>query len=327
MATIKEVADLAGVSVATVSRVLNTPDAVRQSTRSKVEEAIESLSYRPNYLGRTLRLMETKRILVALSTLSNQFFSRVVRGIEERAKEDGYSVLLCVTRGSGDNLMEYVKMVQTREVDGMILTAREISEADILALSRECPVVCACEPMRNKKIPLISINDEQAGYDAVRFLIKQGKRQIALFGASRNFYSSLLREKGAKRAMTEAGLDPFYVSSEGFSFRSGSRSVTNMLEEKGALPDAVFAFSDSTAIGAINELNKRGYHVPDDVSVMGFDNTAISEMFIPTLTTVSQPQHTIGYQAMDMLIHQMKGEPYTRRNTIQHEIVYRDSLK
>ena len=106
MATIKEVADLAGVSVATVSRFLNTPDAVKQETREKVENAIEALSYRPNYLGRTLRLMETKRILVVLNTISNQFYSRVVRGIEERAKEDGYSVLLCVTRGNEDNLKE-----------------------------------------------------------------------------------------------------------------------------------------------------------------------------------------------------------------------------
>ena len=327
MATIKEVADLAGVSVATVSRFLNTPDAVKQETREKVENAIEALSYRPNYLGRTLRLMETKRILVVLNTISNQFYSRVVRGIEERAKEDGYSVLLCVTRGNEDNLKEFIKMLETREVDGMILTSREISEADILALSRSCPIVCACEPIKNKKIPLIAIDDEQAGYDAVRFLIKQGKQKIALLGAGKNFYSSTLREKGAKRALSEAGLAPFYISEEGFTYRAGIRSICNLMDEKKELPDAIFAFADSCAIGAINELSKRGYTVPDDVSVMGFDNTAISEMFIPTLTTVSQPQHTIGYQAMDMLIHQIKGQNYTKRYTVNHEIIYRDSLK
>ena len=222
--------------------------------------------------------------------------------------------------------MEYIKMLQTREVDGMILTTREISESDILALSRECPLVCACEPIRNKKIPLIAINDEQAGYDAVRFLIKQGKKRIALFGAGNKFYSSHLREKGAKRALEEAGLSPFYITNEGFSFRSGVRSVASLLESHTELPDAIFAFSDSTAIGAINELNKHGIRVPDDISVMGFDNTAISEMFIPTLTTVSQPQHNLGYQAMDMLIHLIKGQPCTKRYTVNHEIIYRDSL-
>lgn len=327
MATIKEVADLAGVSVATVSRVLNTPDTVRQPTRQKVMDAIEALNYQPNYLGRTLRLMETKRILVALNTLSNQFFSRVVRGIEDRAREDGYSVLLCVTRGNQDNLKEYIKMLQTREVDGMILTTREISEAEIYAMSKECPIVCACEPIRNKKIPLIAIDDEQAGYDAVRFLIKQNKKRIALFGAGKNFYSSVLREKGAKRALAQDELAPFYICDEGYSYRAGIRAVTRLLEEKKALPDAIFAFSDSAAIGAINELHKRGLRVPEDVSVMGFDNTAISEMFIPTLTTVSQPQQTLGYQAMDMLIHQIKGIPCTKRYTVKHEIIYRDSLK
>lgn len=327
MATIKEVADLAGVSVATVSRVLNTPDTVRQSTKQRVLKAIETLNYRPNYLGRTLRLMETKRILVAINTLSNQFFSRVVRGIEERAREDGYSVLLCVTRGNQDTLLEYIKMLQTREIDGMILTTREISEADIYTMSKEAPIVCACEPVNHKKIPLVAINDEQAGYDAVRFLLKQNKKRIALFGAGKNFYSSMLREKGAKRALHEVGLSPFYIACEGYSYRAGVRATVNMLEDQKQLPDAIFAFSDSAAIGTINELNKRGYHVPDDVSVMGFDNTAISEMFIPTLTTVSQPQHTIGYQAMDMLIHQIKGLPCTKRYTVQHEIIYRDSLK
>ena len=327
MATIKEVADLAGVSVATVSRVLNTPDNVRQTTRQQVMKDIEALNYRPNYLGRTLRLMETKRILVVLNTLSNQFFSRVVRGIEERAREDGYSVLLCVTRGNQDNLMEYIKMLQTREIDGMILTTREISEASIYAMSKEAPIVCACEPVHNKKIPLIAIDDEQAGYDAARFLLKQNKQKIALFGAGKNFYSSILRERGAKKALQEAGLSPFYIASEGYSYRAGVRAVSNMLEDGSGLPDAIFAFSDSAAIGTINELNKHGIRVPDDISVMGFDNTAISEMFIPTLTTVSQPQHTLGYQAMDMLIHQMKGQPCTKRYIIKHEIIYRDSLK
>jgi DNA-binding LacI/PurR family transcriptional regulator len=180
--------------------------------------------------------METKRILVVLNTISNQFYSRVVRGIEERAKGDGYSVLLCVTRGNEDNLKEFIKMLETREVDGMILTSREISEADILALSRSCPIVCACEPIKNKKIPLIAIDDEQAGYDAVRFLIKQGKQRIALLGAGKNFYSSTLREKGAKRALSEAGLAPFYISEEGFTYRAGIRSICNLMDEKKNFP-------------------------------------------------------------------------------------------
>ena len=187
--------------------------------------------------------------------------------------------------------------------------------------------ICSQNRRKNKKIPLIAIDDEQAGYDAVRFLIKQGKQKIALLGAGKNFYSSTLREKGAKRALSEAGLAPFYISEEGFTYRAGIRSICNLLDEKKELPDAIFAFADSCAIGAINELSKRGYSVPNDISVMGFDNTAISEMFIPTLTTVSQPQHTIGYQAMDMLIHQIKGQNYTKRYTVKHEIIYRDSLK
>ena len=328
MATIKEVANLAGVSVATVSRFLNTPDTVKQATREKVESAIEALSYHPNYLGRTLRLMETKRILVVLNTISNQFYSRVVRGIEDRAKEDGYSVLLCVTRGNEDNLKEFIKMLETREVDGLILTSREISEADILTLSRSCPIVCACEPIKNKKIPLIAIDDEQAGYDAVRFLLKQGKEKIALFGAGKNFYSSTLREKGAKRALAEAGLSPYYISVEGFTYRAGIRSICNLLDEKAALPDAIFAFADSCAIGAINELSKRGYTVPDDVSVVCNGDNVVSEFVTPRLTAICRDKTEIAHQAFTMMIERLKDKslpPRTFKTT--NIIIERESVK
>ena len=327
MATMKEVADLANVSVATVSRVISSPDSVRKETRERVLNAISALHDQPNYLGRTLRLMKTKRILVILHTLSNQFFSRVMRGIEDRAREDHYSVLVSVTRGNAETFRDYARMLQTHEVDGCIITSLDVPEAELLKLSQEAPVVCACEPVKSRRIPVVSIDDEAAAYETVSFLISKGKKKIALFGAGDLYYSSSLRLKGALHALRENGITPFYQSDEGYSFRSGSRALSAMLLAKAELPDAIFCFSDSCAIGTISALDSHGFKVPQDVSVIGFDNTAISEMFVPSLTTVAQPQHAIGYKAADLLIRQIEGKPIEKkRYALQHEIILRDSM-
>ena len=328
MATIKDVAKKAGVSVATVSRVLNTPSAVKERTRQQVLRAIEELQYSPNFLGRNLRMMETKRILVVLNTISNQFFSRVVRGIEERARMENYAVMICTTRGSRETILDYMNMLQTRAVDGMILTTHEIRDEDVFALSKKYPVICACEPVQDSRLIYVGIDDEKAGEDAVHFLLARGKKRIALFGGGTYTYSSVLRERGCRKALQNAGLpvEESLIFSEGLTFKAGVRAAGRLLQEQTELPDAIFAFSDSTAIGAMKELDRRGIRVPGDISVVGFDNTAVSEMFIPSITTVAQPQYTMGFNAMDLLIQKMNGSADVAGQMLTHEIVIRDSV-
>ncbi len=328
MATIKDVAKKAGVSVATVSRVLNTPDAVRERTREQVLSAIDELQYSPNFLGRNLRMMETKRILVVLNTISNQFFSRVVRGIEERAQEEKYAVMICTTRGNQESMESYVHMLQTRAVDGMILTTHELRDEAIVTLSKRFPVICACEPVQDPRLTCVSIDDEKAGEDAVRFLLDRGKRRIALFGGGTYTYSSVLRERGYRKALQEAGMpvDETLIYSEGLTFKAGVRAASRLLREQPELPDAIFAFSDSTAIGAMKELNNHGVQVPRDISVIGFDNTAVSEMYIPSITTVAQPKYTMGFTAMDLLIQKINGTTDVSNQILSHEIIIRDSV-
>ncbi len=328
MATIKDVAKKAGVSVATVSRVLNTPDAVRERTREQVLSAIDELQYSPNFLGRNLRMMETKRILVVLNTISNQFFSRVVRGIEERAQEEKYAVMICTTRGNQESMESYVHMLQTRAVDGMILTTHELRDEAIVTLSKRFPVICACEPVQDPRLTCVSIDDEKAGEDAVRFLLDRGKRRIALFGGGTYTYSSVLRERGYRKALQEAGIpvDETLIYSEGLTFKAGVRAASRLLREQPELPDAIFAFSDSTAIGAMKELNNHGVQVPRDISVIGFDNTAVSEMYIPSITTVAQPKYTMGFTAMDLLIQKINGTTDVSNQILSHEIIIRDSV-
>lgn len=327
MATMKEVAELAGVSIATVSRVLSNPDAVKPATRDKVLCAVDKLNYQPNYLGRTLRLMKTRRILLVMDTISNPFFSRVVHGIEDRTREENYHVLLCVTHGKADNFREYAKMLQTHEVDGLIVTTHDVPESEIVSLARTSPVVGACEPYETRQIPTVSIDHEKAACDAVRFLLSRHMRRIAIFGAGSRFYSSALRVKGSLKALREAGLEPYYLCEEGYTYKAGVRAVEKMRRDLPGLPDAIFAFSDSAAVGAVSALTKAGFCVPDDIGVIGFDNTAMAEYTVPALTTVSQPQYTIGYRSADLLLRCIEGKPAAQKHiVVSHEITQRASL-
>lgn len=333
MYTIKDVAKRAGVSVATVSRVLNGTETVREQTRKQVEEAIEALQYSPNGLGRNLRRLETKKILVVLSTISNQFHSRIVRGIEDRAAERGYDVLIGTTRDRLETLLRYFDMIQTRQVDGAIFMSTHFSkEEEMEFLRQNNPVVCACEPTPGGEVPYVGIDDEQAGRDAAEYLLSCGHKKIALLSGGmfiKDTYGSIyLRERGFRQVMEEHGLavEEDHVIREGLTYNSGKRAVKKLLELP-ELPDAVFACSDAAAIGLIRELYTRGYRVPQDISVMGFDNTAMSEVFFPSVTTVSQPQYEIGQQVMDLLLRRIEGEMYEQKHLLPHEIIPRESTR
>lgn len=314
--------------MATVSRVLNEPEMVKEATRKQVLDAIKELHYSPNSLGRNLRRMKTGRILVVVSTLSNPFYSRVLRGIEERAREDDYSVVIGTTRGRRDTFEKQMNMLQNREIDGAILMTYELEPKKIIALSRQYPLICACEPFEAGGLSSVCIDDERAARDAVRYLVRRGKRRIALFGVGDLVTSSKLRERGYRVALAEYGIevDESLIYTEGMTFRAGERAAARLLKDHKEMPDAVFAMADSTAIGAISYFASQGIRVPEQLSVMGFDNTPIAEMYIPPLTTVAQPQKTMGYRATDILIRRINGDKLVRNEIFRHEIIARGSV-
>lgn len=328
MTTIQDVAKQAGVSVATVSRVINRTGNVSPKTKKAVETAIEQLHYVPNMLGWNLRKNETKKILVLLDTISNQFYSRVTAGIEERAAFDGYIVMLGCTRGSPDTEDRYLEMLRTRLVDGIILLSG-LNQADELTkkLAGQ-PAVLACETVEGSKLPFIGIDNEKAALDAVNYLIGCGFRKIAFFGAGEGFSSSKLRLIGYRKALEQNHIpcDPSLIYQDGFSYRSGMRCAEQMLSDHpNDLPQAIFTLSDSCAVGAIKALHEHHLKVPEDISVMGFDNTRNARLFIPELTTVAQPQYEIGYHAADSLIRIIKGEA-AEDIPLPHEIIKRHSV-
>lgn len=329
MSTIKDVAEAAGVSVATVSRVLNRTGNVQPATERRVRSAIETLNYSPNLLGRNLRQGETRKILVLLSTFSNQFYSRVVRGIEDTAAGRGYAVMVGATHDVPAVESGYLQMLKTRLVDGVIFLS-VIGEGAVL--NRELagfPVVQACEPRGEFLTPRVSIDNVAAGREAAEYLLQMGHREIAYFGApGGEDLSSAKREIGFRQALFNAGipLREDWVLHEGFSINAGARAAEHLLAGE-QLPTAVFCASDSSAAGAIRRFDQAGLLVPADISVMGFDNTQLSEVYLPPITTTRQPQYQIGKQAMEFLLNRLEEQDQaTPMLYLPHEIIERESV-
>ena len=328
-ATIKDVAKLAGVSVATVSRVINGERNVLPDTKARVDDAIEKLSYSPNLLGRNLRRGATKSILVLLNTISNPFYSRVVKGIEERAAEDGYSVMLCMTHGNMELEQRAVTLLQTKLIDGAIFLSSEQPGERLTESCRGIPVVQACEPQDSFLAASVSIDNRKAAFDAISYLVAHGHRSVALFGAGGALSSSICRKEGYREAMQYAGLfvDEANVIEEGFSIHAGMRAAKRLLQSGKTLPDAVFCISDSSAVGAVRAFAEAGIRVPDDISVMGFDNALLSEAYLPSITTVKQPRYEIGYKSAELLLSAIQGEDNrAQKIVLSHELIERESV-
>jgi LacI family repressor for deo operon, udp, cdd, tsx, nupC, and nupG len=327
VSTINDVAARAGVSAATVSRVINVNSNVSPETFKKVTKAIDELNYRPNILGRNLRKTKSERILVILPNISNPFYSEIVKGIEDVANQNGYYVMLCNTDSDLAREEKYIKMLKGQLADGAILMASEMNSDDLAELSKDIPVVQCCEYKEGIPMPHVSIDNELAAYKAVKHLLGLGHEKIAFIGAKNQFLSSSLRKKGYIRALGEAGInfDPDYCDYGDYSYKSGFRIMKQLLKLS-QRPTAVFCISDIMAIGAIRSAMEEKLQIPEDIAVCGFDNIYFSKMFKPSLTTISQPMYDLGCVAMDALVNMIEnGKAETMHYFLEHELVIRES--
>ncbi|SMF86814.1 transcriptional regulator, LacI family [Paenibacillus uliginis N3/975] len=325
--TIQEVAQLAGVSVATVSRVLNESPLVKEATRQKVLSVIHKFDYQPNLLGRDLRRSETMKVLVLTPSLDRPIFAEIVKGIEDRAKEDGYYVLVCPTSNHLEREKELLQMLKNRLVDGVITFSTTLSEEELSALGQKHSIVQCCEFENASYTCCVSINDEQAAFDAVSHFIELGHQRISMIGASTLLYSERLREQGYRRALTQHHIPcrEEWIKHGGF-FHHDGEALTNELLQLPVLPTAIFCMNDSLAIGCVNAIKKKGWSVPGDIAVIGFDNTHEATMSTPALTTVHQPKYDLGYTAMNLLIHNMVHTEKKYENVmLQHQLIKRES--
>ena len=324
---IQDVAKKAGVSVATVSRVLNKSGSVAQGTRDAVLEAIKQLDYRPNLLGRNLRRTETRLVLALLPTIANPFYSRIVKGIEDIAHKNGYNVMLCNTDSDVGREHVYLEMLKNRLADGVIFMAPEIDSEELTAIGGDFPVVQCCEYKEGAQVSLTSIDNHLAAKKATKHLIALGHTKIGMISCRNNFLSTIRREQGYKTTLEETGIsfDNQYFVCGDYSFKSGYRAAISLLA-LGERPTAIFAISDIMAIGVLRAAREKGLKVPEDLAVIGFDNISFASMCNPMLTTVSQPKYDLGCTAMDLLLRKIHGElKEPAEIVLENELIIRES--
>ncbi|GCL71244.1 catabolite control protein A [Paenibacillus naphthalenovorans] len=331
--TIYDVAREAGVSMATVSRVVNNNPNVKPQTRKKVFEAIERLGYRPNAVVRGLASKKTTTVGVVIPDISNSIFSEVARGIEDIANMYHYNIILCNADKKKDKEIRVINTLLEKQVDGLLFMGGAITEEHIEAFkTSSVPVVLCATADEQKTIPSVDIDHEKAAYDAVQLLIQKGHRQIAMIsGTLQDPTNGYARYQGYKKALEEAGipLREDYVRIGNYRYESGLE-VTKYFMELDERPTAIFAATDEMAIGAIHALQDSGLKVPDDVSVISVDNIRMASMVRPQLTTVAQPMYDIGAVAMRLLTKLMNKETKDASEltqvTLPHDIIQRNSV-
>ncbi|WP_421617621.1 catabolite control protein A [Brevibacillus sp. TJ4] len=329
--TIYDVAREAGVSMATVSRVVNGNPNVKPLTRKKVLGAIERLGYRPNAVARGLASKKTTTVGVIIPDISSLFFSELARGIEDIATMYKYNIILCNSDQRLEKELQLINTLLEKQVDGLLFMGAEIKEDHLQALtSTSVPTVLAATRDADNKLPSVSIDHFQAAYDATKDLIERGHKRIAMItGPLTDPLGGLMRFEGYKQALADAGIamQEGLVASGNLFYESGLSTTKGFLQLKEP-PTAIFAASDEMAIGAIHAVQDSGLNVPSDIEVIGHDNIRLTEMVRPRLTSVVQPMYDIGAVAMRLLTKYMNNEHVEEHVVLlPHRIEYRESTK
>lgn len=314
--SIEKVAKLAGVSAATVSRVLNGQQIVKPATRDKVLAAIRACDYQPNLLARQLRTSRSRMLLVLVSSITNPFCSLVVRGIEEEAERHGYHILLCNSESNPTRESAYLSLLSGKVVDGVITMDAVSCLPGLTAMIGDFPWVQCGEGDPEFRASSVTIDNHQAAMAGVRYLVAQGRQRIALINSDMRYLYSQQREQGYRQALAEAKLDYCRVEYvEGLEYAAGALAMNRLLDAE-PRPDAAFAISDVIAGGAMSSLHQQGLRIPEQVAVMGFDGVPFGAITTPPLTTVEQPMHQFGVRSVQLLLEKIKDPQQPPRNDV-----------
>jgi LacI family transcriptional regulator len=299
MPNIKIIARKAGVSISTVSRVMNGSKPVSPELQKRVYDAVKQMNYKPNSIARSLILNKTNLIGVVVPDVSNSFHSQLLSGIEEYAAQADYGVIICNVYRQ----QKYFNLMQERHVDGILLLHENTAE-EIAAFQKanSTPLVSASVQVEGSDIPFVGIDEAAAAYDAVSYLISKGHREIGLLYGEGNALGTLRRE-GCIKALKDNEI-PFQGENMiqcPCSVEHGYQAMEELLKKE-SHPSAVFCVSDEIAVGAMDCVLDRGLKVPEDISIIGFDDIEISQVVRPKLTTIHQPIKEIGREAARLLI-------------------------
>jgi LacI family transcriptional regulator len=330
--TINDVAKEAGVSITTVSRVINNNYPVKKETKERIQEAIDRLNYKPNVMARSLITRKTSVIGIVVPGITNLFFPTIVEAIEENTKKSGYSISLCNTGGDALIEKDLIEDIVAKQVDGIIVIDPSIDNLEngfYENINKEVPVLIVSGSNKFYNCNLINYNEEVGTIEAFKYLLGLGHTRIAFVRGHKSF-SYDIKEKIYKEMVKENGLTYENIVNVG---RGNSIEVVekSQLQMESLLcsdekPTAIFACNDLMAVGVINACNILGLRVPQDISVIGFDNTLVSLITHPKLTTVDLNMKEVGFRAAMELLRVMKGElPYDKMVVLDTHLVIRDS--
>jgi len=323
-ATINDVAKLANVSKATVSRVLNQKGNVSPKVVQRVEEAIKQLNYIPSGIARSLINRTTGLIGLLIPDIVNPFFPMLARGVEDAAHQYGYTVLLCNTDNDIQTEERYLQKMQQQSVEGMILvSANWLSISERLSTS-QLPIVVCDRYRKDFFIDSVTVDNFQAGFEATQYLIDKGHQDIVYISTSDSIESIWQRESGYKAAMRKHSLNE-NVQYGTLTIESGYEVTQSLLRTH--IPSAIFTANDLVALGAMKAVQHKGLRVPEDVAIFGCDDIMFASISSPPLSTIQQPAYQMGVKAMELLIGKINGEREVRNITLEHKLIIRESTE
>ena len=327
MATINDVCKLAGVSKATVSRVLNNTGQVKKSTADAVYQAMESLDYKPNSLARALATNSTNTLGLVVSAFEGAYFSSLMGQASETAAAAGRQLLIMDGGHSSETEQQAIESLLERKVDGIILYTRKMPEDALKQLLRDLPIplIVINQQVEGFEERCISFNQYQAAQQATEFLLSKGHKEIACITGPDSSANSGLRLQGFKDTLAAHQLQPTGIYRGDYFSQSGYRACNDLLASKQSF-SAIFTANDNMAMGAIRALHEAGLQVPHDISVFGFDNDPAGEFTIPSLTTVMVPIEKMARSAIEQALRLIAGQEISTIALFSGNLIVRESV-
>lgn len=326
---ISDVAQRAGVSKATISRYLNHSLTLPQETAERIEAAIRELDYRGNSLARRLSKGGSETLGLVLPDITNPFFAELANAVEEAASAQGYSLVLCITRNNPEKERQFIRWLDTCQVDGLLFTTNRPDDGMLCReIQRHQPIVLLDEDIPGSRVPKVFADNLQGGRLATEQLIAAGHRRIAFIGGPDALMSVRERYQGFCEALAAAGLScpPDWVMYGQYEREYGARALDHLLSYP-APPTAIFAASDFLVLGVLDGLRARHLHAPEALSVVGFDDASYAEFTQPRISTIRQPAHQMGHTAVNLMLRLLHGESVAEQTCLPVEWVARDSIR
>lgn len=327
---IKDIAALSETSIATVSRVINCDASVSEETRKRVLDVIAATGYKPNLVRKALRSQKKGNILVLLPTIAHPYYSKVLEGVEERAGDNNYDVLMCTTNRNADTEKRYLGLIETRQVDGIILFTTALNDVELNVFAEKYPIVqCAANAEVIANISFACIDNVAASDDAVSYFVKLGHSRIALINGPFGRPYEVDRQEGYRRVLAREGLEvnSRYMTVSGYDFIDARAACGRLLEQKNP-PTAIFCASDLMAVGAVKYCVESGIRPGLDVDIIGFDGTYLNQLVSPEITCIEQPALEMGMTAFDLLEEKIRNnKSMSKKVVMPHKLVIRQSTR